>query len=79
MQPVDVLVQDGRQNGQGVYSAYVDLAFDTKSFEVVGESEALGSFTNKLSGVKTNDGWRNSGGFRGMTTPAGTGDQSLCG
>ena len=74
---VEVTVQDDRQSGQGVYSAYVDIAFDTKSFEIVGDSEALGKFTNKLSGTKSNDGWKNLGGFRDSTTPAGTGEQSL--
>ncbi len=74
---VEVTVQDGRQNGQGVYSAYVDLAFDTKSFEIVGESEALGKFTNNPSGMKTNDGWKNLGGFRDSTTPSGSGEQSV--
>ena len=74
---VEVTVQDGRQSGQGVYSAYVDLAFDTKSFEIVGESEALGKFTNKSSGIKTIDGWKNLGGFRDSTTPFGAGEQSL--
>ncbi len=74
---VEVTVQDGRQNSQGVYSAYVDLAFDTKAFEIVGEPEALGNFTNKLSGVKTSNGWTALGGFRDSTLPAGTGEQSL--
>ncbi len=74
---VEVTMQDGRPNGQGVYSAYVDLAFDTKSFEIVGDAEALGGFTNKLSGVKTPDGWSNLGGFRDSASPAGSVAQSL--
>ncbi len=74
---VEVTLQDGRPNGQGVYSAYVDLDFDTRSFEIVGDAEALGNFTNKLSGVKSSDGWRNLGGFRDSTTPVGSGAQPL--
>jgi hypothetical protein len=74
---VEVTLQDDRPSGQGVYSAYVDLAFDTNSFEVVGESEALGSFTNKLLGVKSNEGWKNLGGFRDSVIPTGSGSQSL--
>ncbi|MCY2982729.1 MAG: beta-propeller domain-containing protein [Planctomycetota bacterium] len=74
---VEVIVQDGRQSGQGVYSAYIDLAFDTKAFEIVGESETLERFTNKVSGIKTNDGWKNLGGFRDTTSPVGSGEQSL--
>ena len=74
---VEVTLQDERSNGQGVYSAYVDLGFDTNSFEIVGNSEALGGFTNKLTGQKTSDGWKNLGGFRDSATPSGSGAQSL--
>ncbi len=74
---VEVLVQDGRACGEGVYSAYVDVAFDTSAFEVVGDAESLGEFTNKFSGEKTSEGWRNLGGFRNSAIPAGNGTQSL--
>ncbi len=74
---VEVLVQDGRPDGQGVYSAYVDLSFDTKSFEIVGESEPLGDFTNRLLGEKTEEGWKQLGGFSNSPKPHGCGEQSV--
>lgn len=74
---VEVLVQDGRPDGQGVYSAYVDLSFDTKSFEIVGDSEPLGEFTNRLLGEKTEEGWKQRGGFSNSPKPHGCGEQSV--
>ena len=74
---VEVTMQDDRSNSQGVYSAYVDVTFDTSKFEIVGNAEYLGDIANKLSGEKTIGGWRNLGGFRNSTTPSGAGPQSL--
>ncbi len=73
---VEVQVQAGN-NAKGVYSAYVDLAFDTKSFEIVGDAEPLGKFTNGLSGEKTTEGWKNLGGFSDSITPPGAVVQSV--
>ncbi len=73
---VEVQVQAGN-NSQGVYSAYVDLAFDTKSFEIVGDAKPLGDFTNGLSGEKTSEGWKNLGGFNDSVTPPGAIVQSI--
>lgn len=74
---VEVTMQDDRSNSQGVYSAYVDVTFDTSKFEIVGNVEYLGDFGNKLSGEKTSEGWRNLGGFRNSMIPSGVGPQSL--
>ncbi len=73
---VEVQVQAGN-NAKGVYSAYVDLAFDTNSFEIVGDAEPLGDFTNGLSGEKTTEGWKNLGGFSDSVTPPGSIVQSV--
>jgi Beta propeller domain/Dockerin type I domain len=74
---VEVTLNDERTDAQGVYSAYVDVAFDANAFEIVGDAESLGDFTNKFSGEKTSQGWENLGGFRNFVTPAGVGTQSL--
>lgn len=74
---IEVVVQDGRADSQGVYSAYVDLTFDTQSFEVVGQSQVLGGFSNGISGEITNEGWKKLGGFRDSSMPPGSNAQSL--
>ena len=74
---VEVTLNDERVDALGVYSAYVDVAFDANAFEIVGAAESLGDFTNKFSGEKASEGWRNLGGFRNSAIPAGDGTQSL--
>jgi hypothetical protein len=74
---VEVQVQDGRTNPQGVFSAYLDIDFDMDSFEIVGDAEPLGDFTYGLLGEKTDAGWKNLGGFSDEVVPTGPGIQSV--
>ncbi|MCC6508486.1 MAG: beta-propeller domain-containing protein [Pirellulaceae bacterium] len=74
---VVVSAQDGRDGGTGVFAAYVDVAFNSANFSVVGQPEALGEFTSGKGGLVSEGGIKKLGGFSNTTTRKSTDAQDF--
>ena len=61
---------DTRELPQGLYSAYVNVKFDSQNVTVIGDPEQLGQFTNGRSAVVSSNGIDKLGGFGG-NVPSG--------